>query len=408
MIYKIQAPKTIDATAALPASKSISNRALIIHALSGGMQVPQNLSDCDDTEVMIAALRDRKPVIDIMAAGTAMRFLTAYLSTCDGEEHTLTGTERMRHRPISILVDALRQLGADITYAGQEGFPPLTIRGKRLGGGRLSIPGSVSSQYISALLMVGPVLTGGLELHLTGNIVSRPYIDMTLRLMRHYGADARWTAADTLHVGGGGYQDRAFTVENDWSAASYWYEMVALTGGRAGLRGLFRDSCQGDSHGADLFGELGVKTTFADGGITISGGGQRAARLDANLLEMPDLAQTFVVTCCLLGVPFSFSGLQSLRIKETDRIAALTAELGKLGYVLRAEGEGCLTWDGTRRTPEAQPVIATYEDHRMAMAFAPAALVMPEIRIADPQVVTKSYPTYWDEIKRAGFKITAC
>ena len=407
--YTITAPETLDAAPALPASKSISNRALILHALAGGTHMPQNLSDCDDTRVMTAALAHRPPVVDIMAAGTAMRFLTAYFSTCDGEEHIMTGTERMRHRPIGILVDALRQLGADIGYEGADGFPPLVIRGRRLSAVPLSIPGSVSSQYISALLMIGPVLEGGLDLRLTGSMVSRPYIDLTLRLMRHYGATADWTATDSLHVGGGGYRDVPCTVENDWSAASYWYEAAALSGGRVRLEGLFADSGQGDSRGAALFRQLGVETEFrADGSVMVCGGGEAAERLEADLVDMPDLAQTFVVTCCLMGVTFRFCGLQSLRIKETDRMAALTAELEKLGYVLRTEGDDALLWDGTRCAPAPSPVVRTYEDHRMAMAFAPAALRLPSgIRIAAPQVVSKSYPAYWDALRSAGFRISS-
>lgn len=273
----------------------------------------------------------------------------------------------------------------------------------------LSIPGSVSSQYISALLMIAPVLDGGLDLRLTGSMVSRPYIDLTLRLMRHYGATADWTATDCLHVDGGGYRDVPCTVENDWSAASYWYEAAALSGGRVRLEGLFADSGQGDSRGADLFRKLGVETEFcADGSVVVSGGRMATDMLDANLVDMPDLAQTFVVTCCLMGVRFRFGGLQSLRIKETDRMAALTAELQKLGYVLRTEGDDTLLWDGTRCAPASQPVIKTYEDHRMAMAFAPAALRLPSgIRIANPQVVSKSYPAYWDALSSAGFHISS-
>ncbi len=406
--FTITAPEVLDAAPALPASKSISNRALILHALAGGTHMPQNLSDCDDTRVMTAALAGRPEVVDIMAAGTAMRFLTAYFSTCDGEEHIMTGTERMRHRPIGILVDALRQLGADISHVGEEGFPPLQIRGRRLSAVPLSIPGSVSSQYISALLMIAPVLDGGLDLRLTGSMVSRPYIDLTLRLMRHYGATADWTTADCLHVDGGGYRDVPCTVENDWSAASYWYEAAALSGGRVRLEGLFGDSGQGDSHGAALFRQLGVETEFGDdGSVMVIGGRQATDMLDANLVDMPDLAQTFVVTCCLMGVRFRFGGLQSLRIKETDRMAALTAELQKLGYVLHTEGDDTLLWDGTRCEPASAPVIKTYEDHRMAMAFAPAALRLPSgIRIAEPQVVSKSYPAYWDALRSAGFRIS--
>ena len=233
--YRLTAPRQLNQTICLPASKSISNRALIIYALSGGSHIPQNLSDCDDTEVIIHALRFMPTEIDIKAAGTAMRFMTAYLCVMKGT-HTLTGTERMKHRPIEVLVNALKTLGADIKYAGADGYPPLHITGKTLKGGLLSIPGNVSSQYISALLMIGPMLKNGLTLQLTGDIISRPYIDLTLWTMGEFGADAEWTSADTITVKPKPYQDREYFIENDWSGASYWYEMVALSKDRASRR----------------------------------------------------------------------------------------------------------------------------------------------------------------------------
>ena len=225
--YSITAPSHLQHTAKLPASKSISNRALIIHALSGGSILPDNLSNCDDTEVIVTALKDNPYEINIKAAGTAMRFMTACLAVRDGEEHILTGTERMKHRPIGILVDALRFLGADIEYVGEKGFPPLRIRGKRLEGGLLEVPGHISSQYISALLMIGPVLDKGLTLRLIGDIISRPYIDLTLWTMREYGADAEWSDFETIEVHPKPYQERPYYIENDWSGASYWYEVMA-------------------------------------------------------------------------------------------------------------------------------------------------------------------------------------
>ena len=226
--YKINAPELLRQTIVLPASKSISNRALIICALAGATTLPDNLSDCDDTEVIVRALRDNPYEIDIKAAGTAMRFMTAYLAVKEGEEHVLTGTERMKHRPIRVLVDALRQLGASIDYVEEEGFPPLRIRGRQLEGGHLEVPGSISSQYISALLLAGPMLKHGLTLRLTGAIISKPYIDLTLCTMRDFGAEAGWSDFDTITVSAKPYEERAFYVENDWSAASYWYEMMAL------------------------------------------------------------------------------------------------------------------------------------------------------------------------------------
>ncbi|MDE5701818.1 MAG: 3-phosphoshikimate 1-carboxyvinyltransferase [Bacteroides sp.] len=415
MRYKLSAPANLHTTIQLPASKSISNRALILHALAQGSITPANLSDCDDTRVMVKALDGAPEHIDILAAGTAMRFLTAYLSATPGTR-IITGTERMQQRPIRILVDALRELGAKIEYAGKEGFPPLRITGTELAGKEITLAGNVSSQYISALLMIGPVLKNGLKLRLTGTIISRPYINLTLQLMTEFGATAAWSAEDCIIVHPGAYKDIPFTVESDWSAASYWYQMVALSQSSADngkdntaqtveLTGLFAHSYQGDSRGAELFGKLGVRTTYTDRGVALSKCGTPVTRMEEDLVDIPDLAQTFVTTCCLMDIPFRFTGLQSLKIKETDRIQALITELRKLGYVVKSEEDSILLWDGERCQPDASPVIATYEDHRMAMAFAPAALRMAGLQIADPQVVSKSYPGYWKDLQQAGFEI---
>ena len=362
-----------------------------------------------------------------------MRFLTAYLSVTPGTR-IITGTQRMQQRPIRILVDALRELGAQIEYVGNEGFPPLRITGTALKGEEISLAGNVSSQYISALLMIGAVLPQGLRLHLTGDIISRPYINLTLQLMRDFGAQADWASKDCITVSPGGYTDTPFTVESDWSAASYWYQMMAIEGiknekikmkggdrssakesedstkeeahtAEIELLGLFAHSYQGDSRGAEVFARLGVHTEYTDRGVKLIRKGTPATRLDEDMVDIPDLAQTFVVTCCLMDIPFRFTGLQSLKIKETDRITALITELRKLGYVVRSEQDSILLWDGERCPADADPVIATYEDHRMAMAFAPACLVLPQIRINEPQVVTKSYPAYWEDLQKAGFKV---
>jgi 3-phosphoshikimate 1-carboxyvinyltransferase len=399
----------------LPASKSISNRALIIHALSGNSEMPRNLSDCDDTEVLVQAFRDMPDVIDIKAAGTAMRFMTAFLAATPCGEHVLTGTERMKHRPIKVLVDALRQLGASIEYMDNDGFPPLRVRGQKLEGGTLEIAGNVSSQYISALLMVGPALEKGLELHLTGDIISRPYIDLTLWTMREFGADAEWTSIDTITVKPKPYTSRAYLIENDWSAASYWYEMVALSDqedAAVRLEGLMDGSKQGDSSVRYIFSLLGVKTIFESKElgvpttVTLRKSGHRVPRLEYDFLNSPDLAQTFVVTCALLGVKFRFTGLQTLKIKETDRIEAMKREMRRLGYVVRDVDGQELVWDGERCEPEPVPVIDTYEDHRMALSFAPASFIQT-LCINNPQVVTKSYPRFWDDLRQAGFNIVS-
>ena len=388
--YQITGPKRLQTTVKLPASKSISNRALIIHALSGGTILPENLSDCDDTEVIIQALKNMPEVINIKAAGTAMRFMTAFLAATEHGEHVITGTERMQHRPIKVLVDALRRLGADISYEGEEGFPPLRIKGKTLEGGELDVAGDISSQYISALLMIGPVLKKGLTLRLNGEIISRPYIDLTLWTMREFGADAEWISMDTIKVEPKPYAQRPYFIESDWSAASYWYEMVALSDdpeAEVRLEGL-------------MDGSNGKPTT-----VTLTKSGHRVPRLEYDFVNVPDLAQTFVCACCAMKLPFHFTGLQTLKIKETDRIEALKTELAKLGYEIETIN-GCeLKWNGKPSAIDHQPsAIDTYEDHRMALAFAPLSFKMP-ISINNPQVVTKSYPHYWDDLKKAQFTI---
>lgn len=405
MKIRITPPHSIHATILLPSSKSISNRALIINALGNGGQQLENLSDCDDTQVMIRALQALPgETIDIMAAGTAMRFLTAYLSVTPGNR-IITGTQRMQQRPIQVLVNALRELGADIRYAGNEGFPPLQIQGTTLTKSHITLPGNVSSQYISALLMIGPSLKSGLKITLTGDIISRPYINLTLQLMKDFGGKAEWLNDHELQVEPQPYSSVPYYVESDWSASSYWYQIAALSPEACiTLPGLFEKSYQGDSRVADIFRSLGVETVYGDKTVTIRKNGRPVERLDYDFINQPDLAQTFVVTCALLGIPFRFSGLQSLKIKETDRMAALICEMKKLGYVLQESEGSILSWEGERceRSTEA---IDTYEDHRMAMAFAPACLVLPDIRINHPQVVTKSYPRYWDDLQQAGFII---
>ena len=405
MQIKVTAPAKIHTTIQLPSSKSISNRALIINALGNGTHHPENLSDCDDTRVMIRALNDDKETIDIMAAGTAMRFLTAYLSVTPGTR-IITGTERMQQRPIQVLVNALRELGADIEYVANDGFPPLRITGRELRKDTISLPGNVSSQFISALLMIAPVLTNGLTIRLTGDIISRPYINLTLQLMNDFGVRAEWTDDHRLKVEPQAYHSTPFYVESDWSAASYWYQIVALSKeAEVTLPGLFKDSYQGDSQVAGIFRSLGVETIYKDKTVILKKNGKSVERLDYDFINQPDLAQTFVVTCALLNIPFRFSGLQSLKIKETDRMAALITEMKKLGYILHETDGSVLSWEGERCTTEEHPAIDTYEDHRMAMAFAPTCLALPEILINNPQVVSKSYPRYWEDLRQAGFII---
>ena len=398
----------------LPASKSISNRALVISALAGGCAEKdiENISDCDDSQVVVKALRQcagktaETQLVDIMAAGTAMRFLTACFSVTEGS-YVITGTERMKHRPIGILVDALRALGADIAYEGEEGFPPLRIRGRKLDGGAVSLSGQVSSQYVSALLMIGPTMKCGLTLTLEGNIVSRPYIDMTTAIMRAFGAEVAWKDERTVCVAPKPYAPVHYRVENDWSAASYWYELIALGGGEALLPGLFEESLQGDARVQEFFKPLGVTTEFTGDGVKISGSGHACGGseqpLVLDLVEQPDLAQTLVCTCAFMNRTFRFTGLQSLKIKETDRIYALRTELAKLGYDIEEEDDSVLFWNGRRRSlpPLEQVSIDTYDDHRMAMAFACACLPFGVITVNAPEVVSKSYPNYWQEFPQS-------
>ena len=415
---KIRSGRLLRGRIVLPASKSISGRALVINALSGSSLLPDNLSDSDDTQAMLNALREMPEVIDIGAAGTAMRFLTAYLSVTPGT-HTITGTERMKHRPIGILVDALRTLGADIAYEGEEGFPPLRIAGRNdIEGGELSVPGNVSSQYISALLMIAPTLKKGLRLTLTGQIASRPYLDMTVSMMRDFGAEVEWIAKDVIEVKPGSYRQRPYHIESDWSAASYWYEMVALSpdaGAQVELVGLHHDSIQGDSKVWQLMSELGVATEYyeePDGTeiIRLRKTGNLACHFCHDFSHQPDLAQTFAVTCAMLDVPFRLVGLQSLRIKETDRIAALVEELGKIVCLEGNDSE--LLWEGfyniddLELLPFEEFTFDTYDDHRMAMALAPVCLrTGGEIVINNPEVVSKSYPHYWEDLEKVGFSI---
>lgn len=405
MQYKVIGPQTIKSNIKLPASKSISNRAIILNALGMSPYPIENLSDCDDTQVMIDAFAKGENLIDVKAAGTSMRFLTAFLSRIPGD-WIITGTERMQERPIHILVDALNSLGARIEYLGKLGYPPLKIKGSALDGGEIHLSGSVSSQFISALLMIAPTMTKGLIIHLEGEVISVPYIRLTLGMMEEYGVKAYWEDK-TIRIYSEEYRPAKYVVESDWSAASYWYEMAALSkkDTKIELQGLFKNSMQGDSKVADLFLDLGVETEFTDNGVILTKSDRITKKMFHNFVNEPDLAQTFAVTCCMMGIPFLFTGLQTLKIKETDRIEALKRELKKLGFILRDRANSMLEWDGERCFPTENAVIKTYEDHRMAMAFAPAAIKLGEINIDEPKVVSKSYPQYWKDLQEVGFEI---
>lgn len=392
--------REIDANITLPASKSISNRALIISALSYSPYDVDNLSDCDDTKVMLAVLDSNDTHFDVGAAGTSMRFLTAFLAKTVGE-WTITGSERMKERPIKLLVDALNSLGGKIEYIEKEGFPPLKIYGSALLGGQISIKGNLSSQYISALMMIAPYMRDGLTINIEGKLISKPYIDMTIKVMKDFGVDVSFEE-NKIDIRPQNYKTGKYRVEADWSAASYWYEVLALSGdGKIYLEGLQKDSYQGDSKAADLFKTLGVDTEYQDKGVVLKATRNYTDKFEYDFIDQPDLAQTFAVTCCLKDIPFYFKGVQSLKIKETDRVLALIQELKKLGYELYEPEEGHLAWSGQKvKIDDLRPVsIATYEDHRMAMAFAPAAVLFPII-IENPGVVSKSYPNFWEEFDK--------
>ena len=465
-------PLKLNASLDLPTSKSLCARALVVNHLCEQPVHLEGLSDCDDTQAILQgleALRNSEDAplrVDIGAAGTAMRFLTALFAATPQLDVVITGSQRMQERPIGALVTALQVAGADISYVEKKGYPPLHIRGKQLEGGTLALPSNISSQYVSALLMIAPTMRRGLQLELEGKVASAPYIRMTMQVMKTFGVESKWENnlisiesgqryARTLSSHCGGTEKTAqtasYTIECDWTAASYWYEIVALhpdKTARVLLRGLREASEQGDSVCARWFEALGVMTTFtAEGAIlekstkspqvalecdnSTSEDNELSSQTDDNFCESneclsqatchssqavhhsckyappllldftaaPDLAQTFVVTCALLSRPFHFKGLESLRIKETNRIAALIAELQKLGKHIEAIGEGELRYTAQDDSPHAQAItIATYDDHRMALAFAPAALLFPQLSIEHPEVVAKSYPHYWRDL----------
>lgn len=411
MTIELHKPSTaVHGEISLPGSKSISNRVLMIKALSGSSFTLENLSGSDDTRHLSDALQVIKTgastLIDIGHAGTDMRFLTAYLATREGVSYELTGSERMQQRPIGELVNVLKSLGADISYKHQEGFPPLLIRGKKLEGGSASIRGDISSQFISALLLIAPYFEKGLELQLTGKLVSKPYIAMTIETMRYFGAQVSETG-NTLVVKPLPYHQRkeAYQVESDWSAASYFYSMVALSPPetKLTLQGLFENSLQPDAACVRIYERFGVETTFEKHGLLISKTKALSSAIMAyDFTDCPDIAQTLVCTCAALQTPFHFTGLQTLKVKETDRILALQQELKKFGIHLEATADS-LSFDGNA-TLSPEPVqVATYKDHRMAMSFSPLALRHDHVSMEEAEVVSKSYPQFWDDLRKIGF-----
>ena len=397
----------VNGTVHLPASKSIANRLLLMRAVAGFNDLEiHNLSNARDTVILDGILSDlsKNNIADVHDAGTVMRFLTAYLSCREGE-WILTGGERMQQRPIGALVAVLRELGADIAYEINEGYPPLKIKGKKLKGGKVEIDGSVSSQFLSALLMIAPFYSQALEIHIKNRLVSVPYVEMTLKLMEQWGAAFEWKE-NTIRVENKPYTrptENVF-VESDWSAASYFYSILALAKeGEITLPHLFKNSLQGDSVCEEIFEQLGVATKFEGQGVVLQKMPVKANKFNYDFIKSPDIAQTLAVCCAAKGMEANLTGLQTLSIKETDRITALKEELNKFGLNVCANVDSISFLPTTLVSRISH--LATYNDHRMAMSFAPLAL-LGEIKIEDPSVVEKSFPHFWKELKNLCFQVT--
>ncbi|QZE13397.1 3-phosphoshikimate 1-carboxyvinyltransferase [Halosquirtibacter laminarini] len=408
MRYKIEKKdNALQGVITLPASKSICNRALIMNALSPSPIQIENISESDDSKVMLKALSLDSNTIDIGHAGTAMRFLTAFFSQKEGE-WILTGSSRMKERPIAVLVEALKKMGAEISYTEKEGYPPLKIKGKNLQGGALSLDGSVSSQYISAILMLAPTLKDGIELTLTNRVISRSYIELTLEMMKHFGVESHFEE-NKITITPQQYKATEFLCESDWTGASYIYQIAALCDNvDLTLPYLFKNSLQGDCAIINWFEKFGITTTETDKGLQIKKTGQFTEdKLELDFILNPDVAQTMAVLCGILKIPFHFSGLETLKIKETDRIHALQVECAKMGMKLIEPIEGSLSWDGTfdQSLKQEPNIFDTYKDHRMAMSYCAVGMFNHPIYINEPMVVTKSYPRFWDDMKNAGFTI---
>ena len=405
--FRIFPPEEIlETTVTLPASKSIGVRALILNWLAGEKPVGSTCSDTGVTaEILAGGLPADGSELNVADAGTAMRFLTALCAASEGCRCTLRGTERMHHRPIGPLVHVLRLLGADIEYLGEEGFPPLRIIGHKLSGGTVDIDASDSSQYVSALMLIAPLLDAPLNIRLLGDAHATPYIRMTAEMMRRRGAEVDFER-DKVEISCPRPLKAISDAEPDWSAAAFWYEIAALTAGWVTITGLSEDSIQGDKAISALFERLGVLTEFTEDGAELSATPDLWSNLDADLSDIPDAAPSLVVTCCLAGIPFRLTGVGSLRHKECDRLAALTEEMAKIGCLLETEAYGtCLTWDGRRVPVRELPVFDAHADHRMAMALAPVAVFVPGIVIEDVEVVGKSYPAFWQDLEAAGFTL---
>jgi len=391
-------------TIAITGSKSETNRLLLLQALYPNITL-ENTSNSDDSEVMIKALSSEEPVVDIHHAGTAMRFLTAFFAIQQNREVVLTGSSRMQERPIKILVEALQQLGAQITYEANEGFPPIRIKGQKITQNKVTLKADVSSQYISALLLIASKLENGLELTLEGEITSIPYIKMTLALLNEIGIETAFEGKIIQVKSKTAIQTSRFVIESDWSSASYFYSIVALSaiGTQITLSSYKENSLQGDSALAEIYKDFGVETIFEKNSIILrKKENHQLATINWQLNNSPDIAQAIAVTCFGLGIGCHLTGLHTLKIKETDRLEALKIELTKLGANITVTNDS-LTLE-TSSTIKTDVTIATYQDHRMAMAFAPLAL-KTSLFINEAEVVSKSFPTFWKDLKDIGFEM---
>lgn len=386
-------------------SKSESNRALILQALFPGIKL-ENLSNSDDTAVMKKALATEGETVDIHHAGTAMRFLTAYFSTREGRQVMLTGSTRMQERPIKILVEALKELGADISYVNKEGYPPLKINGKEISRNNVAVEANISSQYISALMLIAPALESGLEIELKGKVTSTPYILMTLEFLKYFGIEAGFENQTIKIEPASTIQEKTLPIESDWSSASYFYSIAALSSGaKITLSNYRKSSLQGDSELVSIYKKLGVKTSFQENRIILEKEESVIPQnLKLDLQNTPDLAQTIAVSCLGLKIGCELYGLHTLKIKETDRLLALKAEMEKMGAQVRVTNDSLFLEPSQKLKKDVR--IATYNDHRMAMAFAPLALLVP-VEIADAGVVSKSYPDFWKHLEELGFRTSA-
>ena len=386
MNYKISHPtKVVNCEIDLPSSKSISNRLLIIQVLCKENFTIENLSDSDDTKYLQRAFLSQENIIDIEHAGTAFRFLTSYLSIQNGQEFILTGSERMKERPIKELVEVLRKIGAKIDYMEKEGFPPLRIIGTELEGRKVEINGDVSSQFISSILLIAPTLKNGINLEIVGELVSNPYVEMTLKLMKEFGIESDWTN-NIITINHQKYIPKDYTVEADWSAASFWFEIASLSK-RCNIRlnGLQQNSIQGDKRSIEIFNNLGVDSIFENEKLILTKNQTISPFQTYNLIETPDLYQPLRCTLFSKNIKADFSGIQTLKDKETDRIISVETELNKLNSI---------------------KIIDAHKDHRMAMSFAPLCLEFGKLQINDVEVVSKSYPDFWEDLKKAGFTIS--